>query len=80
MFDAELYRDKTEVEKWKQKDPLAVLKNKLESTDLGSQLGEDELEQEVVSVVEEAVEFAKNGTLESIADLEKFVYSAEVQQ
>lgn len=80
MFDAELYRDKAEVEKWKQKDPLTVLKNQLETTASGSQLGEDELEKEVASVIEEAVEFAKNGTLESVEDLEKFVYSTEVQQ
>lgn len=80
MFDAELYRDKAEVEKWKQKDPLMVLKNKLETTASGSQLGEDELEKEIALVIEEAVEFAKRGTLEPAADLEKFVYSTEVQQ
>lgn len=80
MFDAELYRDKEEVEKWKQKDPLALLKSQLETTALGSQLGEDALEKEVASVIEEAVAFAKNGTLEPVADLEKFVYSTEVQQ
>lgn len=80
MFDAELYRDKAEVENWKQKDPLIVLKKKLEATASGSQLGEDELEKEIALVIEEAVEFAKNGTLESVADLEKFVYSPKVQQ
>ena len=80
MFDAELYRDKTEVEKWKKKDPLVVLKNKFESTDPSSQLGEDELEKEIAVIIDEAVEFAKQGTLESVADLEKFVYSLKVQQ
>ena len=80
MFDAELYRDKAEVEEWKQKDPLTLLKNKLETEAPGSQLDEDALEKEVASVIEEAVSFAKNGTLEEVADLEKFVYSEEVQQ
>lgn len=80
MFDAELYRDKAEVEEWKQKDPLTVLKNKLEGAAAGSQLDEDGLEKEVAAVIEEAVEFAKNGTLEQVSDLEKFVYSTEVQQ
>jgi pyruvate dehydrogenase E1 component alpha subunit len=79
MFDAELYRDKAEVEKWKQRDPLKVLKNKLESMGVVSQLGESEIEKEVASVIDEAVKFAQNGTLEPIADLEKFVYSAEVK-
>jgi len=80
MFDAELYRDKAEVEEWKQKDPLTLLKNKLETEAPGSQLDEDALEKEVASVIEEAVSFAKNGTLEEVADLEKFVYSEEVRQ
>ncbi|MBD3791334.1 MAG: pyruvate dehydrogenase (acetyl-transferring) E1 component subunit alpha [Campylobacterales bacterium] len=80
MFDAELYRDKAEVEKWKQKDPLTLLKNQLETAASGSQLDEDALEKEVASVIGEAVAFAKNGTLEEVADLEKFVYSEEVQQ
>ena len=80
MFDAELYRDKTEVNKWKQKDPLMVLKNLLETTSPSSQLGEDEIEKEIGLIIDEAVNFAQNGTLEPVADLEKFVYSAEVQQ
>lgn len=80
MFDAELYRDKAEVEKWKQKDPLTLLKNQLETAASGSQLDEDALEKEVASVIGEAVAFAKNGTLEEVVDLEKFVYSEEVQQ
>ncbi|HEO99165.1 MAG: pyruvate dehydrogenase (acetyl-transferring) E1 component subunit alpha [Campylobacterales bacterium] len=79
MFDAELYRDKAEVEQWKEKDPLLVLKKKLEDIDLWSKLDVDEIEKEIGSVIDEAVEFAQNGTLEPLFDLEKFVYSAEVK-
>jgi len=40
----------------------------------------DELEDEIAAIVNEAVGFAENGTLEPLDDLEKFVYSPEVAQ
>ena len=80
MFDAELYREKTEVEVWKKKGPLVVFQKKLEAMGLWPQIDVEALEQEVAAIVDEAVEFAENGTLESIDDLEKFVYSPEVAQ
>ncbi|PLY11619.1 MAG: pyruvate dehydrogenase (acetyl-transferring) E1 component subunit alpha, partial [Sulfurimonas sp.] len=39
-----------------------------------------DIEKEVSSIINEAVEFAQNGTLEPIEDLEKFVYSTEAEQ
>jgi len=78
LFDAELYREKSEVEEWKKKGPLIVLQNKLEVMGLWSQINLKELEDEIRVILDEAVEFAENGTLEPISDLEKFVYSKEV--
>ncbi len=78
LFDAELYREKAEVEEWKKKGPLIVLQNKLEAMGLWSKINLKELEDEITAILDEAVEFAENGTLEPISDLEKFVYSAEV--
>ncbi len=78
LFDAELYREKEEVEEWKKKGPLIVLQNKLEAMGLWSQINLKELEDEIKIILDEAVEFAENGTLEPISDLEKFVYSPEV--
>ncbi len=80
MFDAELYRDKEEVEAWKKRDPLLTFQSKLEAMGHWSEIDIDTLEQEVASIVEEAVDFAENGTLEPVEDLEKFVYSPEVTQ
>ena len=78
LFDAELYREKAEVEEWKKKGPLIVLQNKLEATGLWSKIDLKALEDEIRVILDEAVEFAENGTLEPISDLEKFVYSPEV--
>ena len=77
LFDAELYRDKAEVEEWKKKGPLVTFQKQLEAMNLWPEIKADELEEEVSSIIDEAVEFAENGTLEPVADLEKFVYSQE---
>ena len=80
MFDAELYRDKTEVTKWKEKDPLTVLKNTLEKKKFWADIDLAKIEEEISAVIDEAVAFAEKGTLEPISDLEKFVYSEETTQ
>lgn len=78
MFDAELYREKNEVKEWKKKDPLIVFEDKLKEMNLWADIDVAELEDEIKITIDEAVEFAENGTLEPIEDLERFVYS-EVQ-
>jgi len=77
MFDAELYRDKKEIEEWKKKDPILVFQNELKKMDVLEQIDIKEIEKEVSSLIDEAVAFAQNGTLEPIEDLQKFVYSTE---
>jgi len=78
MFDAELYRDKSEVEEWKQKDPLPAFRKKVEEAGIWGDIGAQDIEKEVTAIIDEAVQFAENGTLEPLEDLEKFVYSPEV--
>lgn len=74
MFDAELYRQKSEVEEWKQKDPLIRLYQSWPDINI------DKMEEEISNIIDEAVEFAQNGTLESVDDLEKFIYSSKESQ
>ena len=75
MFDAELYREKSEVEAWKERDPISTLQNKLLKGGLITQDDIDTIEQKVKGEVQNAVDFAEKGTFESIQDLTKFVYS-----
>ncbi len=77
LFDAELYREKTEVEEWKRKGPLVTFQKKLEALGIWPEINENDIENEITKIIDEAVEFAENGTLEPVADLEKFVYSEE---
>lgn len=75
MFDAELYRDKSEVQEWKKKGPLVEFEKRLKEIGLWSEIDLPKLENEIKTIIDEAVEFADNGTLELLEDLEKFVYS-----
>ena len=72
MFDAELYRDKAEVEEWKTRDPLAVLRRHtgIGDSDFAS------LDAEVLSEIAAAVAFAESGTWEPIDQLTRDVYTS----
>jgi len=71
MFDAELYRDKAEVEEWKKRDPFAVLRRHsgIGDVDFGS------LDAAVLSEIAAAVAFAESGTWEPIDQLTRDVYT-----
>jgi pyruvate dehydrogenase E1 component alpha subunit len=75
MFDAELYREKTEVEEWKKRDPIQSFTKHL----LEHQLTTDSEIQAIVNKVEaeiqEAIDFAEAGTWEPVNTLTKYVYS-----
>ncbi len=80
MFDAELYRDKSEVEEWKKRDPILIFKKYLLENDLTTKQEISAIEARVESEVEKAVAFAEAGTWESLEDLTKFVYSEKVEK
>jgi pyruvate dehydrogenase E1 component subunit alpha len=75
MFDAELYRDKSEVEAWKQRDPIAMLTASLKERGLATDASIAALETSVADEIDRAVQFAEAGTWEPIEDLLKDVYT-----
>ena len=78
MFDAELYREKGEVQEWRQRDPIVTFAEFLKEEKLISDEDIEEIEREVKEEVEAAIAFAENGTWEPVADLTRFVYSEDV--
>lgn len=69
MFDPDLYRDKAEIEAWKQRGPIHNLTNRLKAN---GALTEDEflaIDAAALAEVDAAVRFAEGGTLEDPADL-----------
>ncbi len=75
MFDAELYRDKKEVEEWKKRDPILKLQQFLIDQHGVSQKDIDEVINEVDTEIQHAIDFAEAGTWESIINLTRYVYS-----
>lgn len=77
MFDAQLYRDKNEIEAWKTRDPIV----RFQTWGLESGLAHAEdvagIEAEVDREVAEAVAFAEAGTCEPIEDLARYVYAPD---
>ena len=74
MFDAQLYRDKVEVEAWRQRDPITRFQSWLETNHM---IHADELtriEEEVSAEIAEAVAFAEAGTWEPVEELTRFTY------
>jgi pyruvate dehydrogenase E1 component alpha subunit len=71
MFDAELYRDKAEVEEWKKRDPILSIRQRglIDETGLAAIDAEAQLE------VAAAVAFAEAGTWEPIEHLARDVYT-----
>jgi pyruvate dehydrogenase E1 component alpha subunit/2-oxoisovalerate dehydrogenase E1 component len=69
MYDPELYRDKSEVEEWKKRDPIPALAARIGGVDL------NETETAVAGEVDDAITFADAGALEPVGDLLRFVYS-----
>lgn len=69
MFDAELYRDKAEVEAWKARDPIAVLIARMKAHGDASDLLVRALEDVVAEEIADAVAFAEAGAWEPVEEL-----------
>jgi len=75
MYDPELYRDKSEVEQWKQRCPIEGLAAKLRAVGLLADADVQELEASVAGQVSAAVAAAEAGPWEPVEDLLKDVHT-----
>jgi pyruvate dehydrogenase E1 component alpha subunit len=75
MFDAELYREKAEVERWKQRDPLTLARERIVADAGVSQALFEALETSVVDEVALATQFAESGSWEPVEQLLSDVYT-----
>ena len=75
MFDAQLYRDKAEIEEWRRRGPLITLTTRLKAAGL---MTEDDFQRLLAAAdaeVQAAVEFADAAEWEPVADLARHVYA-----
>jgi len=75
MFDAQLYRDRQEVEQWKERGPIVGLLDRLRGADLLTEAELEGIEATVRVEVDDAVAFAEAGTWEPVEDLCRDVYT-----
>jgi pyruvate dehydrogenase E1 component alpha subunit len=75
MFDAELYRDKAEVEIWKARDPIATFTTHLETLAGAADADVAAIEASVAEEVARAVAFAEAGAWEPVETLSNDVYT-----
>jgi pyruvate dehydrogenase E1 component alpha subunit len=75
MFDAQLYRDKAEVEEWQKRGPIVTLRNWLEAAGLMTEQDFERIEREADAEVERAVEFAEAAEWEPVEDLARHVHA-----
>jgi pyruvate dehydrogenase E1 component alpha subunit len=75
MFDAQLYRDKAEVEAWRKKEPIARMKAWLLDNRMIHPEEVTRIEVEVDSEIAAAVAFAEAGAWEPVEQLSRFVHA-----
>ncbi|MGA9373771.1 MAG: pyruvate dehydrogenase (acetyl-transferring) E1 component subunit alpha [Mycobacterium sp.] len=73
MFDPELYRDKTEVEHWRERDPVRTFSERCLTEGMLSDDDVAAIRAAAEDELAEAVAYAEAGTLEDVADLTRDV-------
>jgi pyruvate dehydrogenase E1 component alpha subunit len=73
MFDAQLYRDKAEVEEHRKHGPLVRFLGWMKEAGVIHQDDVDRIEEEIAAEIAEAVDFAENSAWEPVEELTRFV-------
>jgi pyruvate dehydrogenase E1 component alpha subunit len=75
MFDAQLYRDKVEVEEWRKRDPIVLLRNWLEANNIIHPTDLERIGTKIADELAESVAFAEQAAWEPVEQLTRFVYA-----
>jgi pyruvate dehydrogenase E1 component alpha subunit len=75
MYDPELYRNKAEVEQWKQRDPIPAFQALARQQGLLTEADTAAIETAVRQEIDAAIAFAEAGTLEPVEHLTADVYT-----
>jgi len=77
MYDPDRYRDKAEIDQWKERDPLRILGEVLHHQGIQDWEQIAAMDASVVAEVDAAVTFAESSALEEVGDLTRFVTSGQ---
>jgi pyruvate dehydrogenase E1 component alpha subunit len=79
MYDPERYRSKDEVERWREHDPIALLRSTASERGVLTADDVETIETDVAAELDDAVAAAEAGTLEPVGELTRFVHSEVVR-
>jgi len=80
MFDTQAYRTRDEIDGWRQLDPIERLRQWMIDQRAASEADVAGIDAQIAAEIDEAVAFAEAGTLEPVAELERFVLMDRVVQ
>jgi pyruvate dehydrogenase E1 component subunit alpha len=75
MYDADRYRDKDEVARWRERDPITLLADALRADGVLDDQALATIDADVATEIDEAVAAAREGPREPVTDLTRFVTS-----
>jgi len=75
MYDPDRYRDKAEIEHWRERDPITLLAARLVADGTADAAQLADLDAEVIAEVDASVAFAEAGTDEGVETLHRYVTS-----
>ena len=75
MYDPDRYRDKSEIERWKARDPIDALAAQMKQHGEITDDDVEALEQGIAAEISRAIEAAEVAAIEPVEDLTRFVYS-----
>ncbi len=78
MFDAQLYRDKAEVDAWRKKGPIMHLQGWLQANQMIHPEDVPHMEADIDAEIAEAIAFAEAGTWEPVEQLTRFTYAESI--
>jgi pyruvate dehydrogenase E1 component alpha subunit len=79
MYDPDRYREKAEIERWRHRDPIALLGERLTADGLLTDADVEAAEQDITTEIDAAVAFAEAGTDEPVEQLLRFVHTEREQ-
>ncbi|HVB41714.1 MAG TPA: pyruvate dehydrogenase (acetyl-transferring) E1 component subunit alpha [Streptosporangiaceae bacterium] len=75
MYDPDLYRDKAEIEQWKQRDPITALAGQMRAAGELTDTDIESARDEIAAEIDASVDSARAAPAEPVDDLTRFVYS-----
>ena len=80
MYDPDRYRDKTEIEAWRHRDPITLLGDQLRASGDLDDAALETIERDIAGEIDDAVAFAAASAIEPVEDLERFVTTMEAKR